>query len=149
MLAAGPFHGNASSAHEGNPPRARAQWRAFLAGHPSVSAVHALGTAAGAGLAAEIYRVQCTGPGSTFSLELHGGQAAAFRFLDGLRLFRLAVSLGGTESLACHPATTTHSGVPPETRERLGVTDGLVRLSVGIEHPDDLISDLRQALAAA
>jgi methionine-gamma-lyase len=68
--------------------------------------------------------------------------------LNALRLFKLAVSLGGTESLASHPASTTHSGVPAEVRERLAVTDGLVRLSVGIEHQDDLIADLAQALEA-
>jgi len=68
--------------------------------------------------------------------------------LNALRVLKLAVSLGGTESLACHPASTTHSGVPAEIRERLEVTDGLVRLSIGIEHPDDLIADLAQALDA-
>jgi methionine-gamma-lyase len=66
--------------------------------------------------------------------------------LNALRIFKLAVSLGGTESLASHPASTTHSGVPAELRERLAVTDGLVRLSIGIEHQDDLIADLAQAL---
>jgi len=68
--------------------------------------------------------------------------------LNALGVLKLAVSLGGTESLACHPASTTHSGVPAEIRERLEVTDGLVRLSIGIEHPDDLIADLAQALDA-
>jgi methionine-gamma-lyase len=68
--------------------------------------------------------------------------------LNALRIFKLAVSLGGTESLASHPASTTHSGVPLEVRERLAVTDGLVRLSIGIEHPDDLVADLAQAFDA-
>ena len=80
---------------------------------------------------------------------LDGGRAAAFRFINALRLFRLAVSLGGSESLVCHPASTTHSGVPAEVRERAGVGEGLVRLSIGLEHEDDLIADLALALSAA
>ena len=119
----------------------------FLAAHPRIAAVHALGHAAAGSPAARIHAAQASGPGSTFSVELQGGEAAAFRFLNGLRIFKLAVSLGGTESLASHPASTTHSGVPAATRERLGVTEGLVRLSIGIEHADDLIADLAQALA--
>jgi methionine-gamma-lyase len=94
-----------------------------------------------------VYDRQCTGPGSTFSIEIRGGQQEAFRVLNALRIFKLAVSLGGTESLASHPASTTHSGVPAEVRQRIGVTDGLIRLSIGIEHADDLIADLAQALA--
>jgi len=121
---------------------------AFLAGHPKVTRVHALGFLPEESDALRVYRAQCTGPGSTFSVEIRGGQAEAFRMLNALRLFKLAVSLGGTESLASHPASTTHSGVPAEVRERLAITDGLVRLSVGIEHQDDLIADLAQALEA-
>ena len=71
----------------------------------------------------------------------------AFAFLNALKIFKLAVSLGGTESLASHPAAMTHSGVPLEVRDRIGVLDTTIRLSVGIEHPDDLIADLTQALA--
>ena len=66
--------------------------------------------------------------------------------LNALRIFRLAVSLGGTELLASHPATTTHSGVPAAVRAQEGITDGTIRLSIGIEHADDLIADLAQAL---
>ena len=73
----------------------------------------------------------------------------AFRIVNELQLFKLAVSLGGTESLVCHPASTTHSGVSAEARDRAGVTEGLIRLSVGLEHPDDLIADLRIALEKA
>ena len=94
----------------------------------------------------EVYARQCSAPGSTFSLVLEGGRAAAFRFVNALTLFKLAVSLGGTESLVCHPASTTHSGVAPEVRAQAGVVEGLVRLSVGLEHADDLIADLDQAL---
>ncbi len=120
----------------------------FLVKHPKVNRVHSLDFLAEGSEARQVYQTQCTGPGSTFSLDIRGGEAAAFRMLNALRIFKLAVSLGGTESLASHPASTTHSGVPLEVRERLAVTDGLVRLSIGIEHPDDLIADLAQALDA-
>jgi methionine-gamma-lyase len=92
---------------------------------------------------------QATGSGSLLSFELLGGQSAAFRFLNALRLVRHAVSLGGTESMACHSATTAHSNVPQEIRALYGITEGLVRMSVGIEHVDDLIEDLEQALQHA
>jgi methionine-gamma-lyase len=94
-----------------------------------------------------IYQKQCTGAGSTFSFEVKGGEAEAFKVLNGLKLVKLAVSLGGTESLAQHPAAMTHSGVPKERREFIGVTEGLIRISVGIEDADDIIADLAQALA--
>ncbi|GMV46154.1 MAG: cystathionine gamma-synthase [Pseudomonadota bacterium] len=94
----------------------------------------------------EAYRRQCTGAGSTFSIVLAGGRETAFRFINALALFKSAVSLGGTESLVCHPASTTHSGVPAELRAQVGVSEGLVRLSIGLEHEDDLIADLENAL---
>ncbi len=97
----------------------------------------------------ELYARQCSGPGSTFSFVLSDDRALAFRVLNNLQIFKLAVSLGGTESLVCHPASTTHSGVPPEARAASGVSEGLIRLSVGLEHPDDLIRDLDQALRRA
>ena len=93
--------------------------------------------------------VQRTVAGPTFSFDIKGGQAASFKFLNALQIFKLAVSLGGTESLASHPATMTHSGVPAEVRQRIGVLELTIRLSIGIEHPDDLIADLTQALDAA
>ena len=80
-------------------------------------------------------RRNARGAGTTFSFDIKGGEAEAFRFLNALRIFKLAVSLGGTESLASHPASTTHSGVPKEVRDRIGVTDATIRLSIGIEHP--------------
>lgn len=98
---------------------------------------------------AEVYRRQCSGPGSTFSFVLENDRALCFRVLNGLQLCKLAVSLGGTETLVCHPASTTHSGVPQAVREQTGVTDGLIRISVGLEHPDDLIRDLTQAFRRA
>jgi methionine-gamma-lyase len=93
-----------------------------------------------------VYRRQCTGAGSTFSFVLEGGRDTAFRFINGLTLFKSAVSLGGTESLICHPASTTHSGVPVEVREQVGVSEGLIRVSIGLEHEEDLIADLEGAL---
>jgi len=84
--------------------------------------------------------------GSTFAFKVGSGEADAFRMLNRLQVMKLAVSLGGTETLISHPASTTHSGVPKATRERYGITDAMVRISVGIEHPDDLIADLAQAL---
>jgi methionine-gamma-lyase len=120
---------------------------AFLADHPAVTKVYSLGHAVPDTPARQVYDRQCAGPGSTFSIEIRGGQPEAFHVLNALRIFKLAVSLGGTESLASHPASTTHSGVPAAIRERIGVTDGLIRLSIGVEHADDLIADLAQALA--
>ncbi|EEF24952.1 cystathionine beta-lyase, putative [Ricinus communis] len=95
------------------------------------------------------FAAQCSGAGSTFSFDIKGGQPASFKFLNALQIFKLAVSLGGTESLASHPATTTHSGVPIDVRHRIGVLESTIRLSIGIEHPDDLIADLAAALDAA
>ncbi|HXA78931.1 MAG TPA: PLP-dependent transferase [Candidatus Acidoferrales bacterium] len=95
-----------------------------------------------------IYSAQCDYPGAMFSLELKGGKAAAFDFLRHLQIAMNAVSLGGVETLACHPKTTTHSGFTEEEFAQAGVTNGLVRVSVGIEHWRDLLSDFEQALDA-
>ncbi len=95
-----------------------------------------------------LFERQCKSPGSTFAFEIDGGEKEAFAFLNALKIMKLAVSLGGTETLASHPAAMTHSDVPPESRKRLGITDALVRLSIGVEAPDDLIADLEQALRA-
>lgn len=89
---------------------------------------------------------QCDFPGSLISLDLVGGKSAAFDFLRHIRLVRNAVSLGGVESLACHPKTTTHSPLSPEEQQAAGITDGLVRVSVGIEDWHDLLADFEQAL---
>jgi methionine-gamma-lyase len=114
-----------------------------------VEAVHALFHLREGTQKKKVFDAQCSGGGSTFSVEIRGGQAAAFRLLNRLRIFKLAVSLGGTESLASHPASTTHSGISPETRARIGVSEGLIRFSIGIEHPDDLIADLSKAMQPA
>ena len=95
-----------------------------------------------------IHERQNKSAGSTFSFEIKGGEAEAFRLLDKLQLIKLAVSLGGTETLASHPASTTHSGVPTADLARYSITPGLIRISIGIEDPDDLIADLGQALEA-
>lgn len=120
----------------------------FLADHPKVERVYYLGHLAPDTPDHALYRRQCLAPGSMISFEIVGGEAEAFRFLNALQLFHLAVSLGGTESLAEHPASMTHSDVDPEERIEMGITDKMVRLSIGVEHPEDLIADLEQALAA-
>ena len=119
----------------------------YLALHPRVRRVHALNLLREGDPAAAVHARQSSGAGSTFSIEIEGGIAEAFRVLNALRIFKLAVSLGGTESLVSHPASTTHSGVPAAVRAQSGVTDGLIRLSIGIENAEDLIADLTQALA--
>ena len=121
----------------------------YLAGHPAVERVYYLGLLQPGDPQHAVYAKQCLGPGSMISIDVKGGKAGAFAFLNALRLFHLAVSLGGNESLAEHPATMTHAEVDPEDRLEGGITDAMVRLSVGIEHPDDLIADLEQALAAS
>ncbi|HLJ67118.1 MAG TPA: cystathionine gamma-synthase family protein [Chloroflexota bacterium] len=118
----------------------------FLASHPAVERVHYLGHLDRFDPQYEIYRRQCLAPGAMISFEVRGGEDEAFRLLDSLRVIKLAVSLGGTESLAEHPATMTHADVPPEEKTRTGVTPQLIRLSIGVEHPQDLIRDLEQAL---
>jgi methionine-gamma-lyase len=121
----------------------------YLRDHPRVAKVHYLEFLETGSAAQATYVRQCTGAGSTFSFDIKGGQEEAFAFLNALQVFKLAVSLGGTESLASHPAAMTHSGVPVAVRDRIGVLDTTIRVSVGIEHPDDLIADLTQALAAS
>ena len=97
----------------------------------------------------EAYKRQSTGGGSTFSFVLDASKEQVFKLINAMTLFKSAVSLGGSESLVCHPASTTHSGVAKEMRDKVGVTDGLVRLSIGLEHPDDLIADLNNAFRTA
>lgn len=98
---------------------------------------------------ADIIARQMSGPSTLIALELKGGKAAAFRFLNALKLFRISNNLGDAKSLAVHPATTTHQRFSPDVRASMGVGDGLVRLSVGLEHVEDLKSDLAGALASA
>jgi methionine-gamma-lyase len=121
---------------------------AFLRDHKKVASVTYLGFLEPGTPARAVYDRQCGGAGSTFSFKIRGGEPEAFAMLDRLKVFRMAVSLGGTESLICHSASTTHYLVPPEVRKEVGVDDSSLRISVGIEHPDDLIADLAQALDA-
>lgn len=119
----------------------------FLEGHPAVEKVvfpwleshpqH------------ELAKSQMSGMSGMISFEIKGGIEAARRFLEKVRIFTLAESLGGVESLIEHPAIMTHASLPKEVREKNGITDGLIRLSVGLEHPVDLIEDLEQAFASA
>ena len=118
----------------------------FLADHPKVARVGYLGLLEPTDAAYATYEDQCDGPGAMISIWVHGGEPEAFRFLNSLQLVHLAVSLGSTESLAQHPASMTHAGVDPSDKARYGVTDSLVRLSVGVEDPHDIIADLSNAL---
>ncbi|KJC57730.1 methionine gamma-lyase [Bradyrhizobium sp. LTSPM299] len=120
----------------------------YLRDHPKVAKVHDLAHHDPASPAGRVFASQCSGAGSTFSFDIVGGQLAAEKFLNSLQIFKLAVSLGGTESLASLPATMTHSGVPAEIRQKIGVLDSTIRLSIGIEHPSDLVADIAQALSA-
>jgi methionine-gamma-lyase len=121
---------------------------AFLRDHPKVESVVYLGFLEEGSRQADIYNRHCTGAGSTFSLYLKGGEKEAFAFLDALVIANLAVSLGGTETLASAPAAMTHLSVPDERKQALGITDNLVRISIGVEDADDLIADFENALRA-
>jgi len=120
---------------------------AFLRDHPKVDGLGYLGFLPD-GPQKDIFDRHCTGAGSTFSLFIKGGEAESFRFLDALKIAKLAVSLGGTETLASHPAAMTHLSVPDARKALMGITDNLVRISIGIEDADDLIADFSQALDA-
>jgi methionine-gamma-lyase len=93
----------------------------------------------------EIFKKQCLGSGAMISFEVFGGEKEAFKFLNNLKLIKLAVSLGSNESLAQHPYSMTHADVPDDIKERIGINQGLIRLSVGIENAEDIISDLNNA----
>jgi cystathionine beta-lyase/cystathionine gamma-synthase len=122
--------------------RRLAEW---LAGRPEVRRVYYPGLPSHPGH--ELARRQMRDFGGMMSISLTGGKEAALRLLTRTKLFSLAESLGGVESLIGHPATMTHASIPAEIRQARGIDDGLVRLSVGIEDADDLQEDLRQALA--
>ena len=120
---------------------------AALRDHPKVETVGYLGFLEPGSRQADIYNRHCTGAGSTFSLYLKGGEREAFAFLDALNIAKLAVSLGGTETLASAPAAMTHLSVPDERKTALGISDNLVRISIGVENADDLIADFDNALS--
>lgn len=118
-----------------------------LQDHPAVGTLYWPGLASHPGH--ELAARQQSGFGSLLSIDLAGGRAAAERFLDGLEIFHLAESLGGVESLVCHPASMTHAGMTEEARATAGISDGLLRLSVGIEGRDDLVAVTSRALERA
>ena len=117
----------------------------FLEKHPKVAQVHYPGLASHP--QHSLAQRQMRGGGGMVTAVLHGGLEESRRFLERVEIFALAESLGGVESLIEHPAIMTHASIPPDIRATLGISDGLVRLSVGVEEVDDLIADLRQALA--
>jgi methionine-gamma-lyase len=119
----------------------------WLRAQPAVERVLYLGDVPSDSSAGQVIARQCGAWGATFSFVVKGGREAAFKVLDALEVFKLAVSLGGTESLACHPGSTTHSGVSANEQAILGMEEGLIRLSIGIEAPSDLIADLARGLA--
>lgn len=120
----------------------------FLAGHDKIERVDYLGFLDKDDPEYAIFKRQCASPGSTFTFDVKGGEEEAFRLLDNLQVIKLAVSLGGTESLISHPWSTTHSGLDHETLRKINITPAMIRLSVGIEHASDLVADLEQALKA-
>ncbi len=119
----------------------------FLEGHPKVSWVRYPGLASHP--QHEVAKKQMSGFSGMLSFGIKGGIEAGRRLMDGVELCSLAVSLGAVDTLIQHPASMTHADVPPEVRQKTGITDDLVRLSVGIEDPDDIISDLDQVLEKA
>jgi methionine-gamma-lyase len=118
----------------------------YLSNHPKVNRVHFLGQLTEEDPQFAIYKKQCLAPGGVIAFEIRGGEKECFRFLNSLKLIQLAVSLGGTESLAEHPATMTHSELSPEDRVAMGVSDSMIRLSIGVENPEDIVADVEQAL---
>jgi len=118
----------------------------FLRDHPKVARVSYLGHLKEGDDGYETFKRQCTGAGSMIAFEVKGGEEEAFRFLNALKLIKLAVSLGGTESLAEHPGAMTHSDIPLDAQEKIGITPSMCRISVGVEDPEDLIADVAQAL---
>ena len=119
----------------------------FLEGHPRVKKVNYPGLQSHP--QNDLAKRQMSGFGGMLSFEIDGGLKEAKVFLENLHIFALAESLGGVESLIEHPARMTHASIPQEVREEIGITDSLIRISVGIEHIDDLIEDLNQALQKA
>lgn len=114
--------------------------------HPKVKTIHYLGAITQGTREYDIFKKQYKSAGAMLSIILEGGEKESFKFLNNLKLIKLAVSLGSTESLAQHPASMTHAGVDPEDRKKYGISDNLVRLSVGVENAEDLIWDIEQAL---
>ncbi len=119
----------------------------YLKNHPLVNKLYFLGmlSESNDAKAYELFSRQYSSAGAMIAFEIKGGEKEAFQFLNQLKLIKLAVSLGSTESLAQHPASMTHIAMEPEMRKSIGITDGLIRLSVGVEHHEDLIHDIDRA----
>lgn len=120
----------------------------FLQDHDRVASVGHLSLLEPGEPSHDLYKRQCLGPGAMISFEVVGGQEAAYRFLNALNVVRLTVSLGGTESLASHPWSMSHIRLPDDEKREIGVTEGLIRFSVGIEDIGDLIADVDKGLSA-
>lgn len=120
---------------------------AFLSTHPKVERVYYIGHLDSNDDEFEVFNKQCVSPGAMVSFDIKGGEAEAFAFLNNLKLIKLAVSLGSTESLAEHPDTMTHAGVDPGHKLEMNITGKMVRLSIGVENFNDIIWDIKQALS--
>lgn len=118
----------------------------MLTKHPKIDKVHYLSLIDKDSEEYKVYKKQYSSSGGMISIDIKGGEKEAFAFLDNLKLIKLAVSLGGTESLACHPYSMTHCDVSEDTKNKIGMTESLVRISIGIEDADDLIVDLNNSL---
>mgnify|MGYP001330501177 FL=1 len=118
----------------------------FLTTHKKIEKVYYLGLLQEGEKGFDIYKKQCTQPGAMISFDIKGKEKDAFTFLNHLKLIKLAVSLGSTESLAQHPSSMTHIGVDPELRNKLNISEKMVRMSIGVENPNDIIEDIKQAL---
>ena len=114
--------------------------------HPKIEKVHYLSLIDKSSKEYKVYKKQYSSSGM-ISIDIKGGEKEAFTFLDNLKLIKLAVSLGGTESLACHPYSMTHCDVSVETKNKIGMGESLVRLSIGIEDSNDLIEDIKNSLS--
>ena len=121
---------------------------AYLLENDKVEKVYYLGLLHPEEQGYDIYQKQCEGPGAMISFDIVGGEKEAFEFLNALKLIKLAVSLGSTESLVQHPMTMTHAGVDPEHRKKINITEKMIRISVGVENAEDIINDIKQAFKA-
>jgi methionine-gamma-lyase len=121
---------------------------AYLLENEKVEKVYYLGLLHPEEQGYDIYQKQCEGPGAMISFDIVGGEKEAFEFLNSLKLIKLAVSLGSTESLVQHPMTMTHAGVDPEHRKKINITEKMIRISVGVENAEDIINDIKQAFKA-
>jgi methionine-gamma-lyase len=119
----------------------------YLLNHPKVIMVNYLGLLDKESKMYQVFLKQCEGTGAMISFSIHGGEKEAFAFLNNLKLIKLAVSLGSTESLAEHPKSMTHAGVDDALLAEMGISDSLIRLSIGVEHFSDIIWDIEQSLA--